>query len=165
MLSVLEGFYFATAPTMSILRAQRRFGTYFGWQVAHLAIAAAGIAMIAGDRGALGVALVSLACWGISLPTAVWLCAHPSQRSVGEAIGVFAAPWSAALPIGLAVWLIANVLTGQGSWGSATALLVVGPAALFASLFLTRWTQPAAWSDLQPMIGGALRLVRSGRRP
>ncbi|MBU6209452.1 MAG: oligosaccharide flippase family protein, partial [Planctomycetes bacterium] len=165
VLSVLEGFYFATAPTMSLLRAQRRFGTYFGWQVSQLAIAAVAFAMVAGDHGALGVAVASLACWGISLPTAVWLCGRPTQRGVIESIGVFTAPWSAALPVGLGVWWIAGMLSAQGPWGSALALLVMGPVAFLACILLARWTQPAAWADLQPMMGGVLRRLRLARRP
>lgn len=165
VLSVLEGFYFATAPTMSLLRAQRRFGVYFGWQVAHLAIAAAAFAVVAGNHGALGVAIASLVCWGASLPTAVWLCGRPTRRGVIESIGVFTAPWSAALPVGLGVWWIAGTLSTQGPWGSALALVIVGPIALLACIALSRWTQPAAWADLQPMIGGVLRRIRLTRRP
>jgi PST family polysaccharide transporter len=163
VLSVLEGFYFATAPTMSLLRAQRRFGTYFGWQVAHLVIAAAAFFMVAGAHGALGVAVASLACWGISLPTAVWLCGRPTRRGVAESIGVFTAPWSAALPVGLVLWWASDALVGHGAWGSAAALLGLGPVAFVGCLLLARWTQPAAWADLQPMMGGVLRRLRLAR--
>jgi len=165
VLSVLEGFYFATAPTMSLLRAQRRFGAYFGWQVAHLAIAAAAFVTVAGDHGALGVAIASLACWGASLPIAVWLCGRPTGRGVVESIGVFTAPWSAALPIGLVVWWIAGTLSAQGAWGGTLALVVVGPTAFLMCILLARWTQPTAWSDLQPMMGGVLRRLRLTRQP
>ncbi|MBM4111483.1 MAG: hypothetical protein FJ254_09040 [Phycisphaerae bacterium] len=160
VLSVLEGFYFATAPTMSLLRAQRRFGTYFAWQVTHLMIAATTFWLVAGGYGALGVALVSLACWGISLPTAVWLCGRPTQRGVIESIGVFTAPWSAALPIGLAVWWIAGELSAFGKWGQGAVLVAVGPVALLACMLLARWTQPSAWADLQPIVGGVLRRLK-----
>lgn len=163
VLSVLEGFYFATAPTMSLLRAQRRFGTYFGWQVSQLAIAAVAFAMVAGDHGALGVAVASLICWGISLPTAVWICGRPTQRGVIESIGVFTAPWSAALPIGLLIWWAAGLLSGKEALGSMVSLVVLGPAAFLACILLTRWTQPAAWTDLQPMIRGVLRRLRLAR--
>ncbi len=165
VLSVLEGFYFATAPTMSLLRAQRRFGAYFGWQVAHLAIAAAVFVMVSADHGALGVAIASLACWSASLPTAVWLCGRTTRRGVVESIGVFAAPWSAALPIGLVVWWIAGTLSAQGAWGSTLALVAVGPTAFLLCILLARWTQPAAWSDLQPMMGGVLRRLRLTQKP
>ena len=163
VLSVLEGFYFATAPTMSLLRAQRRFGAYFGWQVTHLAVAAGAFVLAAGDHGALGVAVGSLACWAISLPTAVWLCGRPTHRGVLESIGVFTAPWSAALPIGLGAWWIGGLLAGQGPWGSALALGVLGPMAFLSCIVLARWTQPAAWADLQPMMGVVLRRLHLAR--
>jgi PST family polysaccharide transporter len=163
VLSVLEGFYFATAPTMSLLRAQRRFGAYFGWQVTHLAVAAVAFALVAVDHGAMGVAVASLACWGLSLPTAVWLCGRPTRRGVAESIGVFTAPWSAALPVALGTWWLGSVLVGWGDWGRTLSLGLLGPAAFLACILLTRWTQPAAWADLQPMIGGVLRRLRPAR--
>lgn len=165
VLSVLEGFYFATAPTMSLLRAQRRFGTYFGWQVTHLLVAAVVFTLVAGDHGAMGVAVASLACWGVSLPAAVWLCGRPTGRGIGETLGVFASPWSLALPVGLATWWLAGRLAEQGAWGNVVALGAVGPVAFLGCLLASRWTQPAAWADLQPMMGGVLRRLRLVRRP
>jgi len=164
VLSVLEGFYFATAPTMSLLRAQRRFGIYFGWQVAHLVIASAAFITVAQSHGALGVAIASLACWGVSLPTAVWLCGRSNHRRFVDSIGVFMASWCAALPIGLGLWWIAGTLAAQGAWGSILALVVGAPVAFLACVMLVRWTQPEAWTDLQPMMGGVLRRLRLTQR-
>lgn len=164
VLSVLEGFYFATAPTMSLLRAQRRFGIYFGWQVTHLVIATAACIIVAQSHGALGVAIASLACWGVSLPTAVWLCGRSNHHRFVDSIGVFMASWCAALPIGLGLWWIAGTLAAQGAWGSILVLLVGGPVAFLACVMLVRWTQPEAWTDLQPMLGGVLRRLRLTQR-
>lgn len=163
VLSVVEGFYFATAPTMSLLRAQRRFGTYFGWQVTQLAVAGVAFFFASRGYGASGVAMASLACWGISLPIAVWLCGRPTQRGLIESIGVFTAPWSAALPVGLVVWWIADKLSTVGPWGSTLALVFVGPIAFLVCIFVTRWTQPAAWIDLQPMMQNVLQRLRLAR--
>jgi PST family polysaccharide transporter len=163
VLSVLEGFYFATAPTMSLLRAQRRFLTYFAWQVSHLSIAAAVFALVAGSSGAMGVAVASLACWGVSLPTAVWLCGRLTRRTLIDSIGVFTGPWSTALPIGLAVWWASGMLADRGGFACAVALLVIGPAAVLLCILLARWTQPDAWSDLRPLISGALLRLRGAR--
>jgi PST family polysaccharide transporter len=155
VLSVLEGFYFATAPTMSLLRAQRRFGAYFGWQVTHLAVAVISFGAVASDHGALGVAVASLICWAVSLPTAVWLCGRPTGRSMWESARVFVEPWSAGLPIGLAAWWASEQLANCGSWGSALAIGCVGPVAFALCLVLTKWTNAAAWSDLRPLLKAA----------
>lgn len=163
VLSVLEGFYFATAPTMSLLRAQRRFGAYFGWQVTHLAVATAVFSLVAADRGALGVAVASLICWAVSLPTAVWLCGRPTGRSVWESVRVFAEPWCVGLPIGLAAWWASETLVLHGAWGSAVAIGCVGPAAFVLCIVLMRWTSPAAWRDLGPLISAVV--ARAIRRP
>jgi len=164
VLSVLEGIYFATAPTMSLLRAQRRFGVYFGWQITHLAVAAATFYLVAADYGALGVAVASLACWSVSLPTAVWLCGRPTGRSAWESVYVFLEPWRVCLPVGLAAWWASDALADHGAWGSALALGFVGPTAFALCLMLTRWANPEAWMDIRPLFRAAMgRIFR--RRP
>jgi PST family polysaccharide transporter len=163
VLSVLEGFYFATAPTMSLLRAQRRFGAYFSWQVTHLAVATAAFSLVAADHGALGVAVASLICWAVSLPTAVWLCGRTTSQSVWKSVRTFVEPWVVGLPIGLATWWASETLALHGAWGSAVAIGCVGPAAFVLCIVLTRWTSPAAWRDLGPLIGAVVGRVT--RRP
>lgn len=165
LLSVLESFYFATAPTMSLLRAQRRFGAYFAWQVSHLVVAAVVLALVAPRWGGLGVAIATLACWVVSLPVAVWVCGRPARLPVGTVMRVFFAPWTAALPVAGATWLLANWLCGQGAWGGLAALLIVGPVALVVCIGAIRWTQPAAWADLAPMAARLRRRPPAGSRP
>lgn len=155
VLSVLEGFYFATAPTMSFLRAQRRFGAYFGWQVTHLAAAAVTFVIVAADHGALGVSFASLLCWAVSLPTAVWLCGRPMGRSPWDAVSVFFEPWRLGLPVALIAWWVSEALASRGTWGSALAIGCVGPTAFVLCVVLTRWTNAAVWSDLGPLISAA----------
>lgn len=172
VLSALEGFYFATAPTMAMLRAQGRFGTYFLWQSTQFGLSLIAYSIGASYHGALGVALAALVLWGTSLPVAVWLCTQGVNGKLRAAIGVMLAPWMTAAPIACAAWGAWKLLSGMGTAGMVVSLLVVGPSALAISIWAIRFSQPAAWADLSPMAsklrGKAIRtlgLHRSHRTP
>ncbi|NBS75612.1 MAG: hypothetical protein EBS66_19315, partial [Betaproteobacteria bacterium] len=90
VVSLMQAFYFATGPSMSCLRAQRRFGTFFAWQGIQLLISLPIYWMGADWKGALGIALASGACWAISAPLVVWLCTLASPRKhLFDALAIF----------------------------------------------------------------------------
>ncbi len=165
VLSVLEGFYFATAPTMSMLRAQRRFATYFAWQVSHLIMAATLFAFVATAGGAFGVSCASLGCWMVSLPIAVWLCGRTSGLTLGQSVATFARPWMLAAPAAAGVWWLSAWLDGMGTAGQVFALAVAGPLAVAVCWIGMRWTQPAVWADLAPIIESMLARLRTRVMP
>ncbi|MSR29184.1 MAG: hypothetical protein EXS03_06385 [Phycisphaerales bacterium] len=148
VLSLLESSYFATAPTMALLRAQSRFKTYFVWQVLQFVIAAGAFVAVAPAYGALGVASCSAILWMTSLPIAVWLCTRPMGGSIWQGIGIFVVPWATAVPVAGGAWYAWTLLEPLGTPGMILALLVVGPAALAVSLWLTRFTQPSAYAEI-----------------
>ncbi len=164
VLSVLESSYFATAPTMAYLRAQGRFGTYFAWQICQFVVALAAFAAVAGDHGAFGVGIVSAALWIAALPVAVWLCTKPTGGSFWQALRIFIDPWMTAVPVAVAVWWIATSLEPMGRLGAVISIVGVGPIALALSLWLTRFSQPAAFVELCTLAGRVKSRLRRGRR-
>lgn len=167
ILSGLEGFYFATAPTMAMLRAQGRFGTYFIWQSTQFAISLTAYSVGAAMYGALGVAVCATAIWGVSLPIAVWLCTRRAGGRLSAALAVMLAPWTTAAPIAAAAWGAWQLLAPLGRPGMILALLVVGPVSLALAVWAIRISQPAAWADLRPLAAKvadkALRTLRLKR--
>ncbi len=151
VLSLMEGCYFATAPTMALLRAQGRFATYFVWQATHFALSVVAYCFAAKQFGALGVAACAAILWAISLPIAVRLCIGGRAAATWTAARVFIAPWLTAAPIALGVWVAWLFLQPLGTVGMILALVVVGPLGLVAALAATRFSQPSAYAELVPM--------------
>lgn len=171
VLSVTQALYFGVSPTIALLKAQGRFGTFFAWQAVHLAVAGVSYSYAAANGGASAVAIADLAVWLVSAPTAVWLSARRCGLSPWGAILIFARPWTTAAPIAGLAWLAAGELGKLGTPGNAAAILLVGPAALAASIAAIRLSHPPSYREIAPMVGrlrGALlgRLLRSaGNRP
>ncbi len=159
VLSVLESSYFATAPTMAMLRAQGRFAVYFAWQVAQFVVAATAFVLVASDHGAMGVSVCSALIWMVALPVAVWLCARPTGGTLWSAIRVFVRPWLSGVPIALGAWLAWTLLRPMGVPGMVIALVVVGPAALWLAMIATRAFQRSEYDELTRMLGGVIRKV------
>lgn len=151
ILSLCEAFFFASAPTMALLKAQGRFRTFLAWQGVHMLISVVVLAWAALYGGAAWVATVNFCLWACSLPLAAWLGIRPRGHSLWTVLRVFVAPWATAMPIGLAAWLLSGWLLSFGSWGALFALLVLAPATLFAMLWTTRWSQPSTFADLRPL--------------
>jgi len=160
VLSILEGFYFATAPTMALLRAQGRFATYFLWQASQFIVSLIAFSFAASSYGAIGVAVCAACIWAVSLPIAVWICMGGSGSSIWLATRIFLAPLSTAAPIAIAVWVGLEVAQPLTQTGNIIALVVVGPIALVCALLATRISQPSAYSDLKPMVLKVLGIVR-----
>ena len=159
VLSILESSYFATAPTMAMLRAQGRFGAYFGWQVTQFTVAVIAFTFVARDHGAFGVAACSAVIWMAALPVAVWLCTRPPGGTVSGAIRVFLMPWITGVPIALGAWFAWTLLKPLGTPGMVIALLVVGPVALWLSMIATRAFQRTEYDELARLFGGVVRRV------
>ena len=161
VLSILEGFYFATAPTMALMRAQGRFGTYFIWQSTQFAISACAYIFAASHHGAIGVALCAAVLWGMSLPIALWLCVRRVGGTLWSSLAVMFAPWMTALPVALAVWGAWNMLSRFDIVGMLVTLFAVAPLGFVVAFWLTRFSQPTAYRELVPLVKKVITRVVS----
>jgi O-antigen/teichoic acid export membrane protein len=159
-MSILESFFFASAPTMAMLKARGKFRTFLAWQLLHLVVSIPVIAWSASRGGALGVAVGAASLWALSLPIATWLSVRDAGLGLAAAVRVFLAPWSTALPIGCAAWFGSQWLCHQGRIGQAGALLGLAPLTLLLMLLASRWSQPAVYQE----VGGLLAKLL-GRLP
>jgi O-antigen/teichoic acid export membrane protein len=165
VISVAQAFYFATGPSMSCLRSQRRFTTFFWWQGVQLLISLPLYWVGAQWSGALGTAVASGVAWAVSAPIVVWLCTSVVKGAhAGAVLGIFIKPWLVGLPIFAAAGLGVHWLAQFGSTGDLASLFVLGPAAALgaigaASLF------DAEMRTLSGRAFGAVksRLSRKGR--
>lgn len=160
ILSSMEGLYFATAPTMALLRAQRRFSTYFLWQMTHFFFAGVLYWVVAPEYGALGVAIVSLCCWGFSAPLAVWLAAPVSERSMWTVGRIFLDPVVIALPNAACLYLSASYCQSFGRTGQIVSLALIAPLALLLCFVLMRAFQPMAWTEVQGLLSGLAKRLK-----
>lgn len=160
-----QAFYFAMAPAMAMLKAQGRFRVFFAWQATQLAVSLVAYPLAALSGAALGVSICDTIIWGVSVPVAVWLGTHLAGGTFRQALGVFVAPWSTALPIAAAAWGAWELMQPLGVPGMVTALFLVGPVALVLSVWATRFSQPDTYAELQPMVakvtGKLSRIPRS----
>lgn len=152
VLSVAQCFYVIVSPTIALMKARARFSTFLWWQCAHLATAAIAYSVGARMGGALGVAVADLAVWATSVTVAMVLSTGGTAVGPRRCLRAALAPWGAALPLALASMAATHWLSSAGRQGAVVALLVVGPIALLAAAAAVRWTQPAAWADLRPII-------------
>ncbi len=150
IISLAQAFYFATGPTMSCLRAQRRFGLFLKWQGVQFLVSAPvywlGATLGARDDlglAAAGTALASGVVWAISAPIGVWMCIQAAgPRSFGSALMIFVRPWLLAGPIFVGGYFASQWLGGYGLWGDIASLAVVGPLSLVLSLWVARISDP-----------------------
>jgi PST family polysaccharide transporter len=138
VVSVTQCFTFALASTLSMLKSQRRFRTYFMWQLTHIAIAAAALSLVAAPLGALATAVSELCTWAASIFIAKRLAAHALRPTILGSVRSFLAPWTTALPVAALAWLAAGLLERFGTTGAVLSLALVGPAALAAAFALMR---------------------------
>ncbi|MFO0784235.1 MAG: hypothetical protein U0636_11190 [Phycisphaerales bacterium] len=131
MISIAQAFYFAQGPSMSCLRAQRRFALFFWWQGTQMLISVPLYWYGVVQGGALGVAIVSGVLWAVSAPVGVWLCARVAgPGKLRESITVFVRPWLVGAPIFVVGYLATRWLATQGIFGDWASLVLVGPIAL-----------------------------------
>jgi O-antigen/teichoic acid export membrane protein len=141
-LSISEAFFFASAPTMAMLRAQGRFGAFLCWQGSHLLAVILCLPFATKLGGALGTALAVAGLWSISLPAAVWITTRPGGGTLRDSIRVFLSPWLTALPLAAAAWAISRHLIPQSQVHQLVTLIVGGPSLLTLMLIATYLFQP-----------------------
>lgn len=140
IISLAQAFYFATGPSMSCLRSQRRFTTFLLWQGIQFALAVPMYWLGARWDGAWGVALASGVGWALSAPVVVWLCTRSSPgRHLSTVVWIFVKPWLVAGPILGTASLTTRWLAGLGLAGDLTFLIVVAPIATVAAIVASRW--------------------------
>lgn len=140
VISLAQAFYFATGPSMSCLRSQRRFMTFLIWQGTQLAVSFPLYWAGARWSDALGVSLASAGVWASSAPLVVWLCARvaPGRHAAAVAM-VFIKPWLIATPVFLAAYLGVQWLAGFGKVGDLVALLTLGPLSALVAICISRF--------------------------
>jgi PST family polysaccharide transporter len=147
-LSICEAFFFASAPTMAMLKAQGRFRTFLIWQSVQLVGSVLVLPIAALNGGALSVAVCVTCLWAVGLPIAVWVSVRNSGHTIWEAFRLFVIPWLTAIPIGLAGWYIGQQMLVFGRSGAILATLVAAPITLIVMLAVTRWTQPSVFHEI-----------------
>ena len=158
VISLMQAFYFATGPSMSCLRAQRRFGTLFVWQAIQLTIALPLYWLGAKWSGALGVALASGAIWAISSPVVVWLCTIASPRKhLTQSLGVFASPLCICVPVYAGVYFIIELMNRLGVVGDVLSLVVIGPAVTLFIIWVMRFLHTETRMAIDQLIAGAYK--------
>ena len=161
VVSLIQAFYFATGPSMSCLRAQRRFGTFFAWQGIQLLISLPIYWMGADWKGALGIALASGACWAISAPLVVWLCTLASPRKhLFDALAIFIRPWVVCVPLFGGFYMLTQWLSSFGRLGDVASLFVVGPIATLLAIWIMRFLHADIRNTIDGFIIGALAKIR-----
>ena len=160
VVSLMQAFYFATGPSMSCLRAQRRFGTFFAWQGIQLLISLPIYWMGADWKGALGIALASGACWAISAPLVVWLCTLASPRKhLFDALAIFIRPWVVCVPLFGGFYMLTQWLSSFGRLGDIASLFVVGPIATLLAIWIMRFLHADIRNIIDGFVVGALKKI------
>ncbi len=158
IVSLAQAFYFATAPSMSCLRSQRRFGTFLAWQGVQLGLSIPLYWLGARWNGAIGVAAASAAVWIASAPLVVWLCTRVVPgRLAGAMFAIFVKPWLVSVPVFAAAHFVVRWCGDQGHTGDIAALLGVGPLAVVIVLVILARLDP----DVRVISARALAKVRS----
>jgi len=160
ILSLCGAFFFATAPTMALLKAQGRSRTLLAWQSGHLFVSAILLTLAALYGGAIWVATASTGIWACSLVLAAWLGIRSQGDSPWTVIKVFVAPWITAFPIGLAAWYLSGWLLTFGVWGSLVDLGILAPATFVAMMGATRWSQPSTFREMLTLAEVALARLK-----
>jgi O-antigen/teichoic acid export membrane protein len=157
VISLAQAFYFATGPSMSCLRSQRRFLTFLVWQGVQFVVSVPLYWFGAARGGALGVALASAGVWAASAPVVVWLCTRVAPGwHLGSVLMVFIKPWLISAPAFALAWLGVRWLAGFGKLGDLGSLVVLGPVAALVSIGASRWFD-AEMRSLSDRASGAVR--------
>ena len=128
VVSLAQAFYFATGPSMSCLRSQRRFMTFLIWQGVQFAVSFPLYWIGARWSGALGVSLASAGVWATSAPIVVWLCARVAPgRHSGTVATIFLKPWLISTPVFVAAYAAVHWLAEFGKIGDLIAVFGLGP--------------------------------------
>jgi PST family polysaccharide transporter len=160
VLSVMQAFYFGNGPTMSLLKAQRRFRLYFAWQFSQLVVAVPAYWFGAREGGALGVALASMSVWATGVPIAVWLGIRAGGGTLRDAFLIYARPWASAVPVCAAAWFGARWLAQFGLVGDVASIVLLAPVALAGCLWATRFVDREASAEVGRGLQSVLGRIR-----
>ena len=142
-LSLMQGFYFAVAPSMACLKAQRRFHVLLVWQIVHLALSVPACWAAIAFGGWAGAAWVTALLWAVSTPVAVWMCVRFGRQGGSlQALSIFVKPWLRGLPLFAGGYLAVRWLSGFGAFGDVLAVAAVGPLVLAIALVIARHAEP-----------------------
>ena len=157
VLCIAETFVFATVPTMTMLKSQRRFRLFIQWQVIQILIAI-GSSVLGMWLGSL-VLVAALLTLGmaVSLPSMIWRITRPSAASLRSVMRLFLLPWASAAPISFLALGVSSILIQYGGIGSLIALLAGAPLFFACMLFFARITQPLAFAELAKPLATLLR--------
>jgi O-antigen/teichoic acid export membrane protein len=164
IISLAQGFYFATGPSMSCLRAQRRFGTFLGWQAVQLVLTLPAYWFGAKAGGAVGAAIASGIMWCVSSIVSVWLCARPARSiSLFGGLMLSVRPWVLSLPIFTVVQFASVRLAAVGKWGDIGSLVLLGPMSVALAVWVNRFSHPDVRSFIDDLLARArTALARRG---
>ena len=139
LISLMQAFYFASGPSMSCLRSQRRFGTLLWWQGTQCLLSVPLYALGAQRGGAMGVAAASCCAWSLSTPLVVWLCARVAPgRHLASSLWVFGKAWLVSAPVFAVGWIAVRAVAPWGSFGDWLSIFFIGPLTLTIVLLLGR---------------------------
>lgn len=141
VLSIAQAFHFALAPTLAMLKARGAFSTILAWQFAQLAIGAFAFHLVAVPHGAIGVAVVDAALWGLGIPTVAAIAVNGSGVARARVLWAIVRPWLLAAPVAFAAWLAWRALP-RANASCVVALALIGPLALGTALLLAARVSP-----------------------
>ena len=161
VLSLMQVFYFAVAPSITCLKAQRRFGGFFIWQGAQLILSLPVYWFAVRQGGALGVAIASALSWAISAPIVIWLCIRVGgHRHLQRTVSVFVRPWLIGLSVFVPGYLLVKWLTDWGNTGDFVAVLLAGPMMFIAALLAMRIVDLEFRSISDRMLSGVINGIK-----
>lgn len=159
VLSIGTAVMYLLPTTLSLLKAQGRFGLMLVWQAIQAIIYLSIAIPVASEYGALGVAIVDTSLWSASLLVAAYLAMRVGGVSLWGTFKCLATPWAPAIPIAGAAWLAAKALPSDEPVALALGVLMIGPAALFLAIVAIRVTQPGAAADMAPFVARIMRPI------
>jgi len=158
VISVAQAFYFATGPSMSCLRSQRRFATFFKWQGTQFVLSVPLYWAGAQWWGALGASIASGVAWAISAPIVVWLCTRVVKGNhIRDVLAIFIKPWIVSLPIFAVAAVVMRWLAQFGKPGDFASLLVLGPVVAVLAIGASRLVD----AEMRKLSDKALGAVKS----
>jgi O-antigen/teichoic acid export membrane protein len=152
LMSAGMAFYFPVNPAMAVLKAQRRFTTFFVWQGVQLVLVIGAMVYLGwsfGEHGPLPLVAVYGTYHLVMSPVGVWLCVRGTSTAGKAMVQVFVLPVTATLvalvPVAAAMYWIRQMTESatRDLLTTAAAVLLMAPAYAWA----LRRLAPGTWSD------------------
>ena len=160
LLSIVEAFYFSTAPTMAFLKSQSRFKLYFSWQIIQLIFSLFIYIYSAYFGGAIGLSWAAVLVWGASLPLIVWISTRGAGATFMTILKIFLIPIALSLPLALAAFYFSHLLNAFGLLGTLLSLFIVGPILLLLSIWLNKFFNPQIYIEIKTYISPLLNKIK-----